>query len=277
VEPSDRPRERAYDSIDPIYGSRGGGFGRSGEAFSRLRDCVRLVRDTEFPDDVAVTMIRDAAGGKRTVLHSFAEHFTGLNWQGDPLLVHVADLVSAAQTGTVPSPVDDATAAVMRDERWLLGAGSVEGFEFLATRQPALRELARQASDPTWRDEQDHSPPPRRSPSRRHGSEVAPGVWASESTPRLARWFLKRTVRNLEQARVDWSNDPTGEELRSSLVEMRSHEGTLVALGRGIARLVGPAAVSDDPLIRTKVALVTAEPYLWRLVGNHPPTLPPRH
>jgi hypothetical protein len=274
VESADRPAQDRR--LDPIYGSGGGGFGRSGEAFNTLQECVRLVRDTEFPDDVAVTMIRDAAGGRRAVFHSFADAFTRRDWQGDPLLVHVSDLVWAAQSGTVPAPMDEATAAIVTMERQLLTGDPSEGFELLAARQPTLRDLAHKASDPTWRDEQDRNPP---EPPTLHpptGIEIVPGVWASESTPRLARWFVKRMAKKAVRGSDGLPDDPKWVEFRRSVDQMRSHGGTMAAIGRDLPRLVGPNAESEDPLIKTRVALVIAGAYLREVTGFRSPTIPPR-
>lgn len=231
-------------------------------------DCVRQVRDTEFPDEVAVAMIRDAAGGKPAVLDTFAESFAGRDWEGDPLLVRVAELVSAAQSGTDPAPVDEATADAIRVERLLLNEERATGFELLATRQPRLRDLARRVSDATWRDEQDRNPPRWEDPPRpAEGVEVVPGVWASESTPGPVRWLLKRTIKTLGHVRVEPRNDRRWEDWDRSAADMRANAGTLAAIGQEVVRLVGPRADSDDRLIRTRVALVTARDHLTDLSG----------
>ena len=86
----------------------------------------------EFPDNVA--MIRDAAKGNRSVLHSFAVYLNNSDWQGDCLLMHVSELLSGAETGTVPSPLNEVTTSVVSDERWLLIASPAEGFALLAGR-----------------------------------------------------------------------------------------------------------------------------------------------
>jgi hypothetical protein len=263
MESADRPRDRHHD---PIYGSAGVGFGRAGEAMMHLRECARLVRDTEFPDDVAVSMIRDAAGVKPAVLRSFAEEFTGRDWEGDPLLVHVSDLVSAARGGTVPTPLDEAVAEIVRMERHLLNGDPAEGFELLATRQPALRGLAQRAGDPMWRDEQDRNPP--------EPPNMTPGP--SETPSRLAQWVFKRLLKGAERAWVDPSNDPSLEEFRRSAAETGSHLGTIAAIRRDLAPLVGPHAESEDPLIKTRIAWITASAYLIEVTGIGPPRIPPR-
>lgn len=241
----------------------------------RLLDCVRLVRDSEFSDDEAVAMIRDAAGGRQGVLHTFAGHFSTRDWQGDPLLEHVSALVQAAVSGQVPAPLDDATAATVQEERRLLRAQPAEGFEMLAARQPALRQLAGKAMDPAWRDEQDRNPilgpldppPP--------GVQIESGIYASDPPPRVGLWLARRMAKRMERAAAKQSADPRMQEFRQAVAEMRSHEGTMSALRQELVLIVGPYAAADDALLRTQVARDTAWTHLREIAGIRPPPLPP--
>jgi hypothetical protein len=101
-------------SWDPVYGGRGSGSGRARARFDGLTDCVRRIRDEEFSDEVAVEMIRAAAGNERGLLHSSIRGFMNRDWYGDPLLTHVADLVRAAELGTRVPPLDAVTSQVVR-------------------------------------------------------------------------------------------------------------------------------------------------------------------
>lgn len=260
---------------DPIYGGGGSGRGRAGSAFNRLMRCVRLIRDEEFSDEAAVEMIRQAAGNQRGVLHSFAEGFMARDWYGDPLLTHVADLVRAAERGrTAPSPLDAASSEVVRDERRLLKLSPAEVFADLAARQPALQDWARRASDPEWRAAQDMNPVQPPSPPG-NVVEVAPGVWASESAPRPSRWLIHLMAKRVERSWSKRMTDPRWAEFQRSTEEARSHEGSMLALGQELDRLVGPRAETADRLVRTLVAHRTLSPYIWELTGLPWPSPPP--
>lgn len=260
-------------SWDPIYGRGGSGWGRAGAAFARLRDCVRLIRDEEFPDATAVEMVREAAGNQRSVLPSFAEAFIGREWYGDPLLTRVADLVRAAERGQpTVSPLDPATAQVVGEERRLLKLSPADVFAELAARQPGLHDWARRGRDPEWRAAQDMNPVPPPSPD---ATEVAPGVWASKSTPKVGTWLIGLLVRRSERGRSKRLGDPRWAEFERSADEARSRQGTMYALTRELDRLVGPHAETADPLVKTYVALAFVTPYAFEVAGIQRPSPPP--
>jgi hypothetical protein len=257
---------------DPIYG-RGAGGGRRGVALHRVRKCAVLVRNLEFPDDVAVAMLREAAGADRRVLPLVAEYFASRNWHGDPLLTHVSDLVAAAASGSNPVSVDSGSAEIIAGERRLLNEPAAEAYADLAIRQPALYELARQAGDPAWQTEQDRNPPLHPDVAAPLGVEIAPEVWAS--APRILRWVLRPVARTAEKTGAT-PFDPRLSDFRPSLDEIESHRGMIVALGIELDRLVGPDADTNDPLLKTWVARALPWPHLLNVAGIPEPALPSR-
>lgn len=248
-------------SWDPIYGS-GSRWGPAGASFDRLRDCVRLIRDEEFSDEVAVEMIREAAGSHRARLHSFVEGFINRDWSGDPLLTHVADLVRAVERNTIAPPLDAAVAEVVRDERRLLKLNPAAVFAELAPREPGLRDWARRASDPQWRAAQNR--------------DVSSDVWESQSASSVGRWLIRRMDKWAERGRSRREADPHWAEFQRSVEVAKSQRGSMYVLSQELERLVGPHADSSDPLVRTYVALQLVTPYTWELTGIPRPTRPRR-
>jgi hypothetical protein len=255
------------DGRDPIYGFRGSGRGRGGEAIGRLFDCVRILRDTEIDDDVAVGMLLDAAGSHRAALHSFAEKFTGRDWRGDPLLMHVSELVAAAESGRSAAPLDGNVIETVRLERHLLSLSPDAAYAYLASRCPPLVGLEYGVQDPEWRDQRNAAPRPLDPPWPALDHQ---GV--SASVPKPVRWLFRRQVRRIE-------SDPRFQQamtrLESVLRQANMNRGVIEALRREFVRLVGPRSQATDPLLRTYVAYIQAFPRLFNVAGLEGPSQSP--
>lgn len=167
-------------------------------------------------------------------------------------MLHISDLVMAAENGTVPVPLDETTIEVLRDERRLLSASRAEAYALLSSRQPELQDLACRANDPAWRARRSSYSPPRvNSPPVPGFEEVVPGVWASPSTPRPVRWLTKRLVKRMDkkmrQATVEQAKDPSRAEFQRSMEAMKSLEGPEDGLGTSAQPTCRPEGRIERP------------------------------
>lgn len=212
-------------------------------------------------------MVLDAAGGQRATLHSFAEMFTGRDWRGDPLLMHVSELVAAAESGRSATPFDGTVIETVRLERHLLSLSSDAAYAVLASRWPPLASLEHEVQDPEWRDQRNADPRPLDPP---WPALDHPGVTAS--VPKSVRWLFRRQVRRIE-------SDPRFQEAmtrrESVLRQAKMSRGVIEALRREFVGIVGPRSQAADPLLRTYVAYIQALPHLLHVAGLEGPSQSP--
>jgi hypothetical protein len=222
-----------------------------GRALGRIVASVCVVRDTEMPDKVAVSKIVQSANGGRWKLRRLARIFETHNWHGDPLLEHVAHLVSAAANGSGPIPVADGDIETVRLERWLLSLSPADAFAELARRAPGLRALESKISDPGWQTAQSGAPT----------ASLPPIYGYASGPPTVPAWLPKplsdRARAAKETARL---ND---NEIQSDIRVIRVAQ----ALMNDYGPLVGRHARTSDPLLSTIVAFKKGMSYLGPLAG----------